>query len=1164
MNEKSELLDPGGVEKLSLMEHKILKKTLHMIKDLKSQIRKQQIVEPIAIVGLSCRFPHVKNKDDYWRLLCEGGNVISQIPEERWKLLAGTNEFHSKNNQHTYWGGFLENIDLFDAYFFGITPREAVRMDPQQRILLEVTYEAILDAGLSMESLAGTKTGVFVGLYASQFGYLQKLDSAMDALYIPTGNAISIAANRISYIFDLLGPSMVIDTACSSSLVAVDLACLHIQNKLCDQALVGGVNINLLPSHNLMLAEAKMLSPDGQCKTFDAQANGYVQGEGAGVIVLKPLSKALENNDQIYAVITGSAVNQDGKTNGLTAPNGLLQEEVLKSAYRNANIEAKNISYIECHGTGTYLGDPIEVQALGSVINENRHKESPCWIGSVKTNLGHLEPAAGIASIIKVALALKNSKIPPHRNFSQPNPYIGFSKYNLAIPQVLLDWPKYGMNRIAGISGFGFGGTNAHVVLRDLSENEKGSDSTVNKSIHNWQHKIYWPIFETKSKVNFPIHYPLQGKKINSPLKTLQFEFIFDTKILPEIEDTYHILHVGFYLEMLGFVTEELNKKILFTIEDMQFYSPIIVSPGSQIAVQLILEPQDEKYVFHFFTNTSHQKQWLEHVMGNISFKTSSINNISLTLRNTSEYKPAQEFFDRVLSMGMPAGKTIRWTHQYWLGKNEILCEFQEPPFCKNGNYKLKNHPGIIDACVQPLFLLLPDKANPYVVSKIKKLTYFGNTKEKLFLLAIKKDLTLEKGTIVDDWFLVDPLGEVVIACENMTMSELTKKINIQDLANTNRNKFDLSSLSFAERNKQVIDFLLEQTSIIFSMPKEDIDISCMLSNMGIDSLMALVFIRVIETSFSISIPLQTLLEGHSLTQIAEIILENSVVQSSQTLHAPVTPWIAYRKKQVEPLMRLFCFPYGGSGASLYREWQQQLPNTIEVCPIQFPGREDRLEEERIIDLETLLESILKNLWPYFDIPFAFYGHSFGSLISFELTRLLRRKELSLPAHLFIAAFPDPKIPAKSLDNLINQLAQINIDLSHIDNSAAIAKLSDAQVNQISAIFNENGITDYGDHLKNKEIIQILLPLFVSDMNLVKRYQYQDESPLDVPITVFLGKKDAWVSYEEHFQWKKYTNLQCDFHEFDSGHLFIRDNTIRKNVLEQIAHKLVDVAVMSS
>ena len=361
-------------------------------------------------------------------------DAITEVPAERFDLHAFYDpDPAAPGKMNTRWGGFLEQVDQFDPHFFGISPREAARMDPQQRLLLEVAWEALEDAGQAAERLAGTQTGVFIGISNNDYGRIQFGDPHRIDAYAGTGNALSIAANRISYLFDLRGPSMAIDTACSSSLVAVHLACRSLWNGESNLALAGGVNLILSPAITINFTKAGVMAPDGRCKAFDARANGYVRSEGAGVVVLKPLSRALADGDPIYAVVRGSAVNQDGRSNGLMAPNPLAQEAVLREAYRRAGVSPGDVQYVEAHGTGTLLGDPIEVSALGAVLGIDRPPERPCAVGSVKTNIGHLEAAAGIAGLIKVALALKHREIPPTLHFAEPNPHIPFDRLPLRV-----------------------------------------------------------------------------------------------------------------------------------------------------------------------------------------------------------------------------------------------------------------------------------------------------------------------------------------------------------------------------------------------------------------------------------------------------------------------------------------------------------------------------------------------------------------------------------------------------------------------------------------------------------------------------------------------------------------------------------------------------------
>ena len=421
--------------------------------------------DAIAIIGIGCRFPGADGPEAFWDLLRNGVDAIGTVPPARW-------ENGAAGPAGTRWGGFLARVDEFDAPFFGIAPREAVGMDPQQRLLLEVAWEALEDAGQVPERLAGTTTGVFLGISTNDYGRLAWDRSEPGTDYLLTGNAASIAANRLSYLFDFRGPSLAIDTACSSSLVAVHLACQSLRRGEATLALAAGANLILSPEISANFAKAGFLAPDGRCKSFDARANGYVRGEGVGVVVLKPLALALADGDPIHAVIRGSAVNQDGRSNGLTAPNRQAQEDVLRAAYRAAGVAPGSVQYVEAHGTGTFLGDPIEAGALGTVLAAGRAPGNTCLLGSVKTNIGHLEAAAGVAGLIKVALALTHREVPPSLHFQEPNPHVPFDALALRVATEPTPWPlAQGQGpALAGVSAFGFGGTNAHVVVQAAPE----------------------------------------------------------------------------------------------------------------------------------------------------------------------------------------------------------------------------------------------------------------------------------------------------------------------------------------------------------------------------------------------------------------------------------------------------------------------------------------------------------------------------------------------------------------------------------------------------------------------------------------------------------------------------------------------------------------------
>ncbi|MDP7690919.1 MAG: type I polyketide synthase [Vicinamibacterales bacterium] len=461
-------------------DRELMREALETIEQLQVRLRARSELrsEPLAIVGVGCRFPGASDPKAFWRLLREGRDAITEVPPTRWDVDAWYDpDPDAAGKVSTRFGGFLDGVETFDAAFFGITPREARSLDPQQRLLLETAWAALESAGIPPDSLRDSAGGVFVGI--GGVDYFRRLAARppdeIDA-YMASGNAHSTASGRLSFQLGLRGPSLSVDTACSSSLVAVHLACQSLRRGECDLALAAGANVMLCPEVHVNHSRARMLAPDGRCKAFDSAADGFVRSEGCGVVVLKRMSDALRDRDPVLAVIRGSAVNQDGRTAALTVPNGPAQTEVMRAALREAQIEAAGVSYVESHGTGTALGDPIEAGALAEVFGGGR--ESPLLVGSVKTNVGHTEAAAGVAGLIKVVLALQAEEIPPHLHYQTPNPLIpqlAGDTPTLRIPTRVTPWAADGRTRVAGVSSFGFSGTNAHVLVEAPPANGIGA-----------------------------------------------------------------------------------------------------------------------------------------------------------------------------------------------------------------------------------------------------------------------------------------------------------------------------------------------------------------------------------------------------------------------------------------------------------------------------------------------------------------------------------------------------------------------------------------------------------------------------------------------------------------------------------------------------------------
>jgi myxalamid-type polyketide synthase MxaB len=443
-----------------------MKKALLEIRGLRARLERAESArsEPVAVIGMGCRFPGAPDPAAFWELLRRGGDAISEVPGDRWDVDAYYDPDPGKpGKMYTRWGGFLKEVDGFSPAFFGISPREAASMDPQQRLLLEVSWEALENAAVAPERLQNARVGLFVGAGATDYCELMVMQgpAAIDP-YNGTGTAFSISSGRLSYFLGVQGPSIALDTACSSSLAAVHLAVVSLRNRESDLALAGGVNLIGSPDSFVSLCKARMLSPDGRCKTFDASANGYVRAEGCGVLVLKRLSDALAASDNILAVIRGSAVNHNGRSSGLTVPSGPAQQALIREALANAGLKPADVSYVEAHGTGTAVGDPIEVGALANVF---AGRPGPLLIGSVKSNVGHLEWAAGVCGLIKVILSMRHSRIPASLHLKDPNPHLDWGSLPLRVVTELTPWPEG--RRIAGVSSFGFGGTNAHVLLEE-------------------------------------------------------------------------------------------------------------------------------------------------------------------------------------------------------------------------------------------------------------------------------------------------------------------------------------------------------------------------------------------------------------------------------------------------------------------------------------------------------------------------------------------------------------------------------------------------------------------------------------------------------------------------------------------------------------------------
>lgn len=724
-----------------------LRESFIKIKKLNHQVEQLESLknEPIAIIGIGCRLPgSVNSPEDFWELLIKNQDAIIETPSDRWNV----DQYYDPNKEapgkmYVRKGGFLQTpIDTFDADFFHISPREAQDMDPQQRLALEVAQEAIENAGINPKDIKGSQTGVYMGICLNEYRQLITESGNLETIgsYYSTGNHYSVLSGRISYYFGLEGPAISMDTACSSSLVTLDAAVKDLRLKRCHLALTGGVNLILSPETTINFCKAGMLSPEGKCKTFDADANGYVRGEGCGILVLKRLSDAIADNNTILALIRGTAVNQDGASSGLTVPNGLAQEQVIKQALNNAKIPSTDISYVEAHGTGTSLGDPIELEALVNTYSKGREKNHPLFVGSVKTNIGHTEAVAGVVSIIKVVLSLLHEKIPATLHFTKLNPNVDLSNVPLEIATKNIDW-KRGAKRLAGISSFGFSGTNAHVILEEgphLTEQQfaEWEERSLHRHLFNRQH--FWVQKGTRGRKLESIH-PLLGEKINLSNGEIVYQNEINLSTVPYLIDHQVYENIIFpgaaYIEMLVAAAHHGTEESEIQLGNISIEAALKLAEGQSIRTQVLMNPADDGYEISICSQIPTEKSWICHAKGN-SF-TSANKNIpsSLDLEKIKFKCPTNidkaDFYSYVNSTGLDYGKHFQALSKIYVGEKEALAELKLSDI--PNDYLM--HPALLDGALQLLAVkLFAEKSKDlYLPIGCETVEFYSPLKKELF-----------------------------------------------------------------------------------------------------------------------------------------------------------------------------------------------------------------------------------------------------------------------------------------------------------------------------------------------------------------------------------------------------------------------------------------------
>jgi len=655
--------------------------------------------DPIAVIGMACRFPARSHSPEaFWEALREGRSGLVEVPEGRWQ-----NEAALQPEQRL--GNYLEEIDAFDAEFFGISPREAHQIDPQQRLLLEVTWEALWDAGIEPDSLGGSDAGVFVSIYNSDYSRLHYRNPLTLTAYAAFGTAHSIAPGRIAFLLDLKGPNTAVDSACSASLVATHIAVQSLRARECSLAIVGASSLKILPDEILVFSKWGMLSRDGRCKTFDASADGFAAGEGSGVVVLKRLSDALEQGDRIRAVIRGSAVNHDGRSTVLTAPNGLSQQAVIRAALKNAKIEPHEVSFVEAHGTGTSLGDPIEVEALNAVYGEARSDAPPCTVGAVKTNIGHLEAGAGLAGLIKTVLCLENGSIPKNLHFDKLNPQIFLDGSRLSIATETVAWPRGARARVAGISSFGLGGTNAHVIVEEAPLLPANRSSEAGRTIplpkRQWNRQRFW--LTESAPANGPVAvsavrdsyvHPLLGQALRSGfVKGRLFESELDQTSVPYLKDhalgDQPLLPFAAFLEIANAAAKVVRPDTVGVIRDLILQEPLFLSAVPRKLQVLVTEDTVE-------IASERGAEWVRHAKGVVRDRgaVSDVVDLATAKSRCRQAIAPVAIYDELEAGGLRFGPCFRVIQQAWRGAGECLALLRLPRTASGASRRLSPDSG--------------------------------------------------------------------------------------------------------------------------------------------------------------------------------------------------------------------------------------------------------------------------------------------------------------------------------------------------------------------------------------------------------------------------------------------------------------------------------------
>ncbi|WP_424098349.1 alpha/beta fold hydrolase [Moorena producens] len=1103
----------------------LMKVASQKIANLQAEIErlKQKEREPIAIVGMGCRLGSADNPEQFWDLLVNGVDDMREAPEGHHSYLDPYYDPEPGKPGKIYINraAFLNQSPAdFDANFFGISADEAASLDPQHRLVMEVAWEALENSSLVPEQLAGSQTGVFVGICANDYAWqLAKQDPTATDLYVGSGNAYSPAAGRLSYFFDFTGPCLAVDTGCGSSLAAIHLAVNSLRQGDCNLALAGGVQRYGSPEYWINLCKSGMLSPDGRCKTFDASANGYARGEGCGMIVLKRLSDAQSDGDKILALIRGTAHGQDGRTSGLTVPSGSSQQAVIRRALANAGIKPKQVNYIEAHGTGTSWGDSIEANALGSVF---RKREEPLLLGSAKTNIGHLEGASGVAGLIKIVLSLQNELIPPHLHFKEPTPYVSWDEMPLKVTTEQTPWSATDKPRIAGLSSFGFSGINIHAILSEA-----------------------------------PAVAPLSKEQTAQPPLHL---LTLSAKTKPALEQMVHN-----YAEYFATHPNLDWAQTCFTTNNCRTHFEerlVVIANSVAQAREQLLAHQAGTENSHLLQGSNRESQ------PQIAFLFTGQGSQYLGMGR--ELYEAQPTFRQALERCQEILETIGNRERsllellYYTDDSSLLeqtaynqtalfaVEYALAEMWKSWgiepNIVIGDSVGeYVAACVAGVFSL--EDGLKLMVARGRLMQQLPTNGEMASTAASAKPIaqTLQNRDVVTHAAFTKPMLEDF---RNLVQEVTFHQPRLNFISNVTGSQEStlptnpdywvdqmLKPVQFATAietlHSQGVDILIE---IGLKQGKSDWQ--------GLWQALGQLYVQGIWIDWEgvhrdseytpVSLPTYPWqrerywidVNQHQPSQKTGTLVET--VKVKPVLEIP-NLWIKCSQPNPNADLRLFCLPYAGGGASIFRLWHQELPLNVEVCPIELPGRESRIREKPISSLEIITDKLVDVLLQYVDKPFAIFGHSMGSLIAYELARKLPAKNVN-PAYLFVSGRQSPNTP------------ELYPPFYSLPDAEFIETLTNIYPNIPDAV------------LKEEELMGLFLPVLRADMTLAQTYSQEEVETLNCPIVALGGIDDEEASYDRLITWREYTHSSFSVQTFPGGHFYLNED--RQSLLQFISQTL--------